>query len=562
MDQRVELSPACFQRQSDGVDGANSHSKDYFGDLPALDYWQDQRSVRRAFVGVDRRRAFLNRGNVIGFPNARVPGTGRRLQLRLRRAHMAQQLFLMMADALAVILALAVVALGYITWTGKSLQFLHSLWPSLWEVLFVVGVFLGYNWLQGHYAKKQSIADTLQAVSKAVFFAISVQAILAGLVGNRALLLGLLVSWSLALLLVPLSRIGVKRLMYNLGIWAQPTVVLGAGENARRTAAAIQSDWLLGCHLVEFIHFSADCVASEDAPLTDIELNGHRIPVRNVNGLTAELFRALGNPHIVVATDSADFWDIIRLLYQADVSYSSITIAPRVDGVPMIGLAMTHVFRHDVLMLTVQNNLARFIPRLIKRTFDMVLSGCLLVLLSPLLALLAIAVRTSGRSIVYGHERIGRDGKVFWCYKFRSMYDHSDQLLRDYLRDNPAARSEWQKDYKLRKDPRVTPVGAVLRKTSLDELPQLWNVLRGDMSLVGPRPVVREELLRYRDKQGFYYRVRPGITGLWQVSGRNDVTYEERVNLDTWYSKNWSLWYDIVILFKTLGVVVKRSGAY
>ncbi|WP_018416376.1 undecaprenyl-phosphate galactose phosphotransferase WbaP [Teredinibacter turnerae] len=559
MDRGIDLSALPCRRENP----ARPEPQD-FGDLPVMDYWLDQRSVRRAFDGVDRRQAFMQRKNVIAFPARNQAGTARRLQLRLRRAHLIHQLFLLLGDAFALALSLLFVTAIYVIWTGQGSQFVRSLMPSLWEFGFVGTVYLMYNWLQGNYAKKQSIADTLRAVSKAVFVAISVQSVLAGLVGNRALLLGLLSTWCLALVMVPIFRIGIKRIMYNCGIWAQPTVILGAGENARRTADAIQSDWLLGSHIVEFINFSEDRSQPqpESTPLTHIELNGHYIPVRNVNGLTAGLFEALGNPHIVVATDSADFWDIIRLLYEANVSYSSITIAPRMDGVPMIGLAMTHVFRHDVLMLTVQNNLARFIPRLIKRSFDLVLSLSLIVALAPVLAVIALAVRASGKHVFYGHQRVGRDGRLFGCYKFRSMFNNSDQLLRDHLRDNPEARAEWNRDYKLKQDPRVTRVGNFLRKTSLDELPQLWNVVKGDMSLVGPRPVVREELLRYHDKQGFYSRVRPGITGLWQVSGRNDVTYEERVNLDTWYSKNWSLWYDVVILVKTLGVVVKRSGAY
>jgi Undecaprenyl-phosphate galactose phosphotransferase, WbaP/exopolysaccharide biosynthesis polyprenyl glycosylphosphotransferase len=472
-------------------------------------------------------------------------------------------MFLLAGDGLTLVVSLLIVAVVTFGASEQAINAAKLIWPSLWEFGLIVFTFLSYNWLKGNYTKKLSIADTLNELSKSVFVAISLQSVLAGLVGNRALLLGLLATWALALALIPFTRLLIKHSMYQRGLWAQPTVILGAGRNAVKAAKAIQSDWLLGYHLVEFINFR-DPLHTKTPFVTQnsISIGNHNIPVRNIQNINSELFSALGNPHIVVAIDSLDFWEIIRMLYEADVPYSRITIAPSIGGVPMIGLAMTHVFRHDVLMLTVQNNLARFIPRLIKRSFDLVAASFLILLALPLFAVLAVAVRSTGQNIFYGHKRIGKNGNYFNCYKFRSMHNDSDRLLRDHLKQNPAAQKEWQRDFKLKNDPRITNIGKFLRRTSLDELPQLWNVVIGDMSLVGPRPVIDEEIIRYQDKKGLYQMVRPGITGLWQVSGRNDVTYEERVNLDTWYSKNWSLWYDIVILFKTLNVVIKRSGAY
>jgi len=171
-------------------------------------------------------------------------------------------------------------------------------------------------------------------------------------------------------------------------------------------------------------------------------------------------------------------------------------------------------------------------------------------------------VRMTGNNVIYGHERIGQQGNSFKCYKFRSMVNNDDEVLKQLLKNDPVARAEWDLDFKLKHDPRITKVGGFIRKTSIDELPQLLNVLKGEMSLVGPRPVVIDELERYEDKQDLYHLVKPGITGLWQISGRNDISYKERVNLDSWYSRNWSLWYDIVIMVKTLRVVLQRSGAY
>ncbi|HDS5971443.1 TPA: sugar transferase, partial [Klebsiella pneumoniae subsp. pneumoniae] len=156
----------------------------------------------------------------------------------------------------------------------------------------------------------------------------------------------------------------------------------------------------------------------------------------------------------------------------------------------------------------------------------------------------------------------GKGGKPFKCLKFRSMIVNSNEVLSRVLETDPEAKKEWDLTFKLKKDPRITKIGAILRRTSLDELPQLFNVLRGEMSLVGPRPIIRAELERYNDEVDYYLLSKPGMTGLWQVSGRSDVDYETRVYLDAWYVKNWSMWNDIAILFKTIGVVLKKDGAY
>lgn len=181
---------------------------------------------------------------------------------------------------------------------------------------------------------------------------------------------------------------------------------------------------------------------------------------------------------------------------------------------------------------------------------------------SPLILAIIIFMGCNGGSIIYRHRRVGRDGKMFECLKFRTMVPNADEVLRDLLEQHPQLRAEWVSDHKLRHDPRITPLGRFLRRTSLDELPQIWNVLRGEMSLVGPRPVVREELLRYGRKVRIYFAAKPGITGLWQVSGRNDTDYRRRVALDTYYVRNRNFLLDLYILLKTTRVVLGGSGAY
>lgn len=197
-----------------------------------------------------------------------------------------------------------------------------------------------------------------------------------------------------------------------------------------------------------------------------------------------------------------------------------------------------------------------------KRAFDVCAALGLMLLLSPLLVMVALLVMRDGGPCLYGHTRVGVDGRKFRCLKFRSMVRNADAVLKDLLASDAEARAEWAADFKLKHDVRVTRFGHFIRKTSIDELPQLWNVVRGDMSLVGPRPVVEKELERYGDSVSYYLGVLPGITGLWQVSGRNDTDYDTRVALDVAYVRNWTFGGDIVILFKTIGVVLRGRGAY
>jgi Undecaprenyl-phosphate galactose phosphotransferase WbaP len=197
-----------------------------------------------------------------------------------------------------------------------------------------------------------------------------------------------------------------------------------------------------------------------------------------------------------------------------------------------------------------------------KRAVDILGTLMITAFLAPLILTIAVVLWVQGGPIIYKHRRIGRDGRTFECMKFRTMVPNAEQVLRNLLEAHPELKVEWVRDHKLRNDPRVTGIGCFLRRTSLDELPQLLNVLRGEMSLVGPRPIVREELLRYGRNVRDYIAAKPGITGLWQVMGRNDTDYRRRVVLDTYYVRNQSLLLDVYILLKTTGVVLRRSGAY
>jgi Undecaprenyl-phosphate galactose phosphotransferase WbaP len=228
---------------------------------------------------------------------------------------------------------------------------------------------------------------------------------------------------------------------------------------------------------------------------------------------------------------------------------------------PSLWLDSCEVARHPGW--AIRRHLA--IPTLltIKRISDFTMTFCLCVVLLPLILLIAVLVKlTSKGPIFFGQRRIGRDGRHFKAWKFRSMHPDADRLLKEHLAANPHLAAEWEANHKLKSDPRVTWIGRILRPTSLDELPQLWNVLVGEMSLVGPRPIVDAEVEKYREAYDLYRKVQPGITGLWQVSGRNNTTYEERVELDTYYVHNWSIWLDFYILACTVKVVLLGEGAY
>ncbi len=198
----------------------------------------------------------------------------------------------------------------------------------------------------------------------------------------------------------------------------------------------------------------------------------------------------------------------------------------------------------------------------VKSVIDFLGAFLALILLSPLFIFIVYKIRKDGGPAFYTHERIGKNGKAFHCIKFRSMVINSKEILDELLANDPEARAEWERDFKLRNDPRITAIGKFIRKTSLDEIPQLLNVLKGEMSLIGPRPVIAEERKYYGDRWDEFLSVKPGMTGLWQVSGRNDTGYDERVRLDIDYIRNWSLWTDIVIAWKTIFVIINPKGAY
>lgn len=358
-------------------------------------------------------------------------------------------------------------------------------------------------------------------------------------------------TWILALLLVPLFRTISKRALNKFGLWRKHTVIIGTGKNACDAYAALQSEEVLGFDICAFFSSGKQCdkyLMGKPVIFDERELWLQCDPE------TTQFIIALEfEQHIL-----RDEW----LKKLAKHHCRSVSVIPTLRGVPLYGTDMSFIFSHEVMILRVSNNLAKRTSRFVKRIFDIIGSVSIILLLSPVLVLLGYLVSKDGGNAIYGHERIGRDGSKFKCLKFRSMVVNSQEVLRHLLDNDPEAKVEWDKDFKLKNDPRITKVGRFIRKTSLDELPQLFNVLKGEMSLVGPRPIIEKELERYAGDVDYYLMAKPGMTGLWQVSGRNDVDYDTRVYFDAWYVKNWSLWNDVAILFKTINVVLKRDGAY
>ncbi|WP_261666942.1 undecaprenyl-phosphate galactose phosphotransferase WbaP [Erwinia mallotivora] len=360
-----------------------------------------------------------------------------------------------------------------------------------------------------------------------------------------------ILTWILALVFIPAGRSVVKRLLNHYNLWKRQSIIIGSGKNAEEAWMALQSEEMMGFEVVAFFDVDGSTPALElfSTPVIRTE---------------EELWQRVdSDTQFIVAVEFEqsqyrDLW----LKNLAKHNCRSVSVIPSLRGVPLYGTDMAYIFSHEVMILRVSNNLAKRTSRFVKRAFDIVGAMAIMLALMPALAVLIFLVSRDGGSPIYGHERVGLNGRKFKCLRFRSMVVNSKEVLEEVLRNDPVARAEWDKDFKLKNDPRITRVGHFIRKTSLDELPQLWNVIRGEMSLVGPRPVIEDELERYAGDVDYYYMAKPGMTGLWQVSGRNDVDYETRVYFDSWYVKNWSLWNDIAILFKTVGVVLKRDGAY
>ncbi len=464
------------------------------------------------------------------------------------------KLALLLGDALALLLALGL-SMVLVTqvqgldaaswWSGQDSQRFIA-----WIGVAALGLLALLTQFQ-HYSDRRPFWDELSDFLKLVGVLALLDISLTSIMRWNASRIWWATSWASAFFCLVLVRASTRQLLKRMHLWERPTIIIGGGDNAVDAKRALDSHPELGLRVVGF-------VGAEDKSSTGEAATQPRLAQRDMKGLAQRpgIQWVIALEH--AQSDLREHW--LRMLAQWGAS--DISVIPAMRGVPLHGTDMSHFFSHEVAMLRMRNNLRRWPARLTKRVFDTAAAMVLLVLLSPIMLLIALLIRRDGGPAIFAHPRVGKRGRIFNCFKFRTMVVDAEQQLEQLLQQSPELRQEWQDERKLRHDPRISAIGRFLRRTSLDELPQLLNVIRGELSLVGPRPVVKPELQRYGDQLGYYLMVRPGMTGLWQVSGRNDLDYDSRVYLDTWYVKNWSLWYDLIIVLKTVKVVLQRTGAY
>lgn len=358
-----------------------------------------------------------------------------------------------------------------------------------------------------------------------------------------------LIGWLLALVLVPLSRTVVRRWCGSRVWWGYPVAVFGSGEVARNVVAALQKQPELGLHPVAIFQEDDDWTSLPGVPISG-------------DFRSAPLYaKRLGLNHAIIAVPGIIGPGLVQLLESHANVFRRVFVVPGLDEFSSFDIETRDICNSVTFEL--RRSLLDPANQFVKRLTDQSLSLFLGVALLPVMLAVIIVIRLeSPGSALFFHRRIGHGGRQFRMWKFRTMRQDGNRILEEYLRDHPQEQAEWREKRKLRNDPRVTRIGRILRKTSLDELPQLWNVLRGDMSLVGPRPIVADEAAKYGTWFDHYCRVVPGLTGLWQVSGRSDTDYKKRVTLDSYYVRNWSPWFDIYLLARTVRVVFKGEGAY
>ena len=416
-------------------------------------------------------------------------------------------------------------------------------------LVFITVLFLnhGYKIDTAYWEKVKIIFRSIT-----IGIVLSIVLMYAGHILNNVSRLFIILSYGFILFYIILFRYILARTLIKLNVLAIPVLLVGAGKTAELVDIHFSNMPLAMYKIVGFV---------DDNPKSDVLANKYECLGKFSDA--EAVIKKYNIPNVLVCAPGLEPRKLVTLINKLQILVEKVTFVPELFGIPAANIQARGLMNEQTLILEVKNNLAQRRNRLFKRIFDITATVIGGILILPVIAIVAILIYLdSPGPIVFGHKRVGQGGKEFPCYKFRSMVPNAQEALEIYLKENPEAREEWERDFKLKDDPRVTKIGKFLRKTSLDELPQLWNVLIGDMSLVGPRPIVRAEVEKYGEYINDFYLVPPGITGVWQVSGRSDTTYEERVLMDSWCVHNWSVWIDIVYLVKTVLAVLKGKGAY
>jgi undecaprenyl-phosphate galactose phosphotransferase, wbaP len=357
----------------------------------------------------------------------------------------------------------------------------------------------------------------------------------------------------LTLFNIYVGRYILLKLLKKMNWLTKPVILIGAGKTAELVLSSFDRD--LG-YRYRVIGILDDSPISEDLP--------QKFLLMGTLENAAEIIHDSSVKTVIITAPGMEKEKLQTLLEGIQPYVRDIIFVPDLIGVPLYNVEAQTLFNEQIMMLSLRNNLARRRNQIFKRFFDIVIGSLLCIPLVPIIFIIAFCIKLDSKGpAFFNAERIGKKGETFTCYKFRSMHLDSQKILEEYLAENPAAKEEWDTYAKLRDyDPRVTKVGKWIRKYSLDELPQILNVIKGDMSLVGPRPYLPREKEDIGEYLSTITLTVPGITGFWQTSGRNDVSFAGRVVMDTWYVRNWSIWLDLMYLFKTAKIVLTGKGAY
>lgn len=429
-------------------------------------------------------------------------------------------------------------------------------------VYFVLSsAILLYFYLGGHYTRRVPWWSQIRHIVKIFAIALIIDGFASAVLGLYYSRVLIVTNWSFAFAFVLMVRFAGNRIKSAAPAWKLPTVIIGDGDTVVDTLHALSSDPGMG--------LEARAVLLRDKNPGACDREDFPKPFRNVevrDGLNGYEEFIRRNPHffyiVSLETFRGDRRDsLLDLLGSLGADFALI---PATSRVSLYNTEPVYFFGNDVMLLRPRFRIVSLPGRLVKRAMDIVGSLIALAIFALPMAVVAVMLKVEGQggTPFYGGMRVGKDGKLFRCWKFRSMEPGTDHLLHERLASDPQAKAYWDRYFKLPDDPRVqTRTSRFIRKASIDEIPQLLNVLKGDMSLVGPRPILENEIAAYGRQYPAYTAVRPGITGLWQVSGRNEASFQQRVQWDSWYVRNWSLWGDIVIILKTIKVVLSKAGA-
>lgn len=447
---------------------------------------------------------------------------------------------------LGVAFTVAVVLWWYVD--GRQFMLLDYMeqWPAM---LVFLAAFAGAKLYPGVVTSPPEEFRRQALVSSLVFLVFGTATFLlkAGPHFSRAVFL---ISWGLSMMLLPAGRALVRRLFAHSDWYGYPVVVIGSGQSAAEVVRTLRMQPEIGLKPVILLH------EDEHPPL---EIEG--VPVAHSDQQAMLLGRDRRIYCAVVAMSGVHPSRLTNLLESHLRHFRRIILVP--DLPALSSLWVTGRDMGGMLGLEVDQRLLDPTRRVLKWIVELATLAVLVPFMLTASAVIAVLIKldSKGPSVI-GLQRVGQSGRVFKEWKFRTMVHNADEVLNQVLESDPARRSEWEETRKLRDDPRFTRIGRFLRRTSLDELPQVFNVLIGQMSLVGPRPITMEEADRYGKRFPLYLKVKPGITGLWQVSGRSNLAYPDRVKLDAFYVMNWSVWLDLFILMRTVWIVVAGRGAY